>query len=196
MKKGDETKRKILDIGFELASTLGLECLSIGQLAKTAKMSKSGLFSHFQSKEKLQLDVMAHAGEIFRDNVVVPALMAPAGIPRIRKIMENWMQWTKELSGGCIFVSAAAEYADRPGPVRDFIMQLHDDWIDSLKRICESAVRVGDLKSDTDCEQFAFELYSLIMGFFLYHNSLHFPQTQKLIEASFKRLMQSYQPEI
>ncbi|MCP3899758.1 MAG: TetR/AcrR family transcriptional regulator, partial [Desulfobacteraceae bacterium] len=85
MNKGKETKKKIMDMGFELASTLGLECLSIGTLAKATSMSKSGLFGHFNSKENLQLAVMKHAGGIFRNEVIIPALKTERGIPRIKK---------------------------------------------------------------------------------------------------------------
>lgn len=194
MKKGDITRQKILDIGFEMASKLGLECLTIGNMAKAAGMSKSGLFGHFQSKENLQLQVMVHAGEIFSEDVVIPALLEPAGIPRIRKIMDNWIRWTRQLSGGCIFVAAAAEYSDRPGSVRDFIRKQQDEWIDCLRRVGESAVKAGDFKEDTDCDQFAFELYSLILGFFLYHSSLAYPSADALMDQSFNRLIKSYRP--
>ena len=193
MKKGDETRQKILDIGFELASTLGLECLTIGELAKAANMSKSGLFAHFKSKENLQLHVMAHAGEIFRQDVIIPAIKTKAGIPRVRKIMENWIEWTRGLSGGCIFVSAAAEYSDRTGPVRDYIMAQQAEWIYCLKRIGRSAVEAGEFKPDTDCERFAFELYSLIMGFFVYHSSLKYANAGDLTADAFERLLKSYQ---
>jgi len=192
MKKGDETKIKILDKGFELASKLGLECLSIGTLATATKMSKSGLFGHFHSKENLQLSVMEHAGRIFKNDVVLPALKAPAGIPRIRTVMKNWVGWSKELSGGCIFVAAATEYSDREGLVRDFILKQQSEWIEFLNRIAESAVRAGDFKSDTNCDLFAFELYSLILGFFLYHSSLNNPDVDNLMSQSFDRLIHSY----
>ncbi|MCP3876268.1 MAG: TetR/AcrR family transcriptional regulator [Desulfobacteraceae bacterium] len=194
MKKGDETKKKILNIGFSLASKLGLECLSIGTLAAATQMSKSGLFGHFHSKENLQLKVMEHAGNIFNENVVAPALRTTAGIPRIRKVMENWIKWTKELSGGCIFVAAAAEYSDRSGIIRDTIREQHDNWIDCLRRIASSAVRVGDFRADTDCDLFAFELYSLILGFFLYHSSLDHLEVDDLMLKSFERLIDSYKP--
>ncbi len=194
MKKGDETKKKILNMGFELASKLGLECLTIGTLAAATQMSKSGLFGHFHSKENLQLKVMEHAGDVFNEDVIVPALRTAAGIPRIRKVMELWIRWTKELSGGCIFVAAAAEYSDRSGIVRDFIREQQDAWIDCLSRIAWSAVRVGDFKPDTDCDLFAFELYSLILGFFLYKSSLDLPKVDELMEKSFERLINSYKP--
>ena len=195
MKKGDETKQKILGIGFELASKLGLECLTIGIMAKAADMSKSGLFSHFQSKENLQLKVMDHAGEIFNEQVIIPALMTRAGIPRVKKIMENWVDWTQQQSGGCIFVAAAAEYSDRPGLVRDCIREQHDKWIDCLSRIAGSAVKVGDFRPDTDCDRFAFELYALILGFFLYHNSLNYTGAKEMMFQSFDRLIESYLPD-
>lgn len=194
MKKGDETRKKILDTGLELASRLGLECLSIGTLAGLTKMSKSGLFGHFKSKENLQLAVLDHAGDIFNQDVVVPALKTPAGVERIRSLMDNWVDWTRKLSGGCLFISAAAEYSDRPGPVNEAIKQQHDLWIDCLSRVADSAVREGELSPDTDCEQFAFELYSLILGFFLYHNSLDSKGTDQLMQSAFERLLASYSP--
>ena len=167
MKKGDQTKQKILDKGFEKASELGLECLSIGGLAKETQMSKSGLFAHFQSKENLQLAVLAHAGDVFRQEVIIPALKVRAGIPRIKSIMAKWIEWTLKLSGGCIFVAAAAEYSDRPGKIQDLVRQQHDDWIHCLERVGESAVRAGDFRPDIECTTFAFQLYSPILGFFL-----------------------------
>ncbi|MCP4670610.1 MAG: TetR/AcrR family transcriptional regulator [Desulfobacula sp.] len=194
MKKGDETKQKILQTGFEMASKLGMECLSIGTLASSTGMSKSGLFSHFKSKENLQLAVMDHAGEIFFENVISPALKAPAGIQRLHSMMDRWINWTINLSGGCIFVAAAAEYSDRPGKMRDCIRNQHDQWIDCLSRVAQSAVKVGDLKEDTDCNLFAFEMYSLILGFFLYHNSIDYKGTLDLVLTAFERLLISYKP--
>ncbi len=195
MKKGDETKQKILHTGFEMASKLGMESLSIGTLASSTRMSKSGLFSHFKSKENLQLAVMKHAGQVFLEDVISPALKAPAGIQRLRSMMNKWIDWTVNLSGGCIFVAAAAEYSDRPGKVQDFIKNQHDQWIDCLSRVAQSAVKVGDLKEDTDCNLFAFEMYSLILGFFLYHSSINYKGSLELTLSAFDRLLNSYKPE-
>ncbi len=192
MNKGKETKRKIMDMGFELASTLGLECLSIGTLAKATSMSKSGLFGHFNSKENLQLAVMKHAGGIFRNEVIIPALKTERGIPRIKKITDCWINWSINLTGGCIFVAAAAEYSDRSGPIKDCINKQHDLWIECLERITQSAVTTGDFKENTNCSLFAFELYSLILGFFLYYNALDYPGARDLVDASVERLINSY----
>jgi AcrR family transcriptional regulator len=92
MTKGDDRKITILEIGLDIASRLGLEAVTIGSLAKAANMSKSGLFAHFQSKENLQIELLKYAGEMFSRDVVVPALAVPAGIPRIRSLVENWIR--------------------------------------------------------------------------------------------------------
>lgn len=183
MTKGEDTKLMILDMGLDMASQLGLESVSIGELAKATRMSKSGLFAHFQSKENLQNDILRHAGQLFSHGVVLPSLRTKAGIPRIRALVENWVNWTSGLSGGCIFVQASNDFKDRPGKVRDFLLEQQEAWIDCLRRIATSAIKTGEFRDDMDCDQFAFELYSLLLGFHLYQKLLKsedIPERQQL----------------
>lgn len=195
MSKGEDTKRTILSKGLSMASTLGLDLVSIGSLAKATNMSKSGLFAHFQSKENLQVEILKHAGDVFSERIVVPALRNPAGIPRIKALVANWNQWTSRLKGGCIFVSASSDFTDRPGKVRDFLLQQQEDWLDCLRRIAQSAIQAGDFREDIDCDQFAFDLYSLLLGFHLYHNLLESEETLKRQEKALEQLLRTYQPQ-
>lgn len=192
MTKGDDTRLSILEIGLDMASRLGLEAVTIGDLARTAKMSKSGLFAHFQSKENLQIELLKHAGEMFSRNVVVPVVKTKAGIPRIKAVMDNWIRFSGALTGGCIFVTASSDFKDRPGKVRDYLLKQQSDWIDSLRRIAQSAIKVGDFRSDTDCDQFAFEFYSLLLGFHLYATLLDKADIQTRQAAAFETLINNY----
>ncbi len=182
----------ILDAGLDLASRLGLEAVTIGALAKATGMSKSGLFAHFQSKENLQIGLLRHAGEMFAKDVVLPALRLASGEPRIRALVENWIRYARSLAGGCIFVTASSDLKDRPGKVRDFLLAQQESWIDCLRRVARSAVEEGDFRSDVDCDQFAFELYSLLLGFHLYHTLLDSTDTEKRQEAALDHLLKSY----
>lgn len=193
MTKGEDTKKKILAAGLEMASQLGLESVSIGELAKATQMSKSGLFAHFQSKENLQNDILRFAGRLFTDGVILPALKTQAGIPRIRALTENWIEWTAQLTGGCIFVQAANDLNDRPGNVREFLLLQQKAWIDCLRRIAQSAIRVGDFRDDIDCDQFAFELYSLFLGFHLYEKLLEDADTLQRQQTALETLIEHYQ---
>lgn len=192
MARGVETRLTILDTGLDLASRLGLEAVTIGALAKATGMSKSGLFAHFQSKENLQVELLRHAGEMFAKDVVVPALHVSSGEPRIRALVENWIRYARSLAGGCIFVTASSDFKDRPGKVRDFLLSQQESWIDCLRRVARSAVEAGEFRRDIDCDQFAFELYSLLLGFHLYHTLLDSADTEKRQETALDRLLKSY----
>ena len=192
MTKGKDTKLTVLEAGLDMASQLGLECVTIGNLAKTTNLSKSGLFAHFQSKENLQIEILNHAAQLFSEGVIIPALKIEAGIPRVRALIDKWNQWTSELTGGCIFVSASADFSDRPGKVKDVLLHQQKEWIDCLKRIAQSAVQVGDFRKDIDDDQFAFDLYSLLLGFHLYYNLLDDAEIKKRQETALVRLLDSY----
>ncbi len=129
---------------------------------------------------------------MFRDDVVIPALKTTAGIPRIRALLDHWIGWTSDHKGGCIFVSASNEFSDRSGRVRDLLLKQQLEWIECLRQICEAAIRVGDFREDVDCEQFAFEFYSLMLGFHLYSRLLHYQQSRERQLQALDRLLEQY----
>lgn len=192
MGKGQDTRKVILDTGLDMASQLGLECVTIGALASSTRMSKSGLFAHFQSKENLQIEILHHAADLFAENVVIPALLAPGGVHRIKALVNNWIDWSAKLTGGCIFVSASSDFSDRPGKVRELLLKQQEDWIECLRKIAQSAIKAGDFRADIDCNQFAFDLYSLLLGFHLYYKLLHDTETKTRQEIALERLLADY----
>lgn len=165
MSKGQLTRAAILDEAVQVASRVGFEALSIAQLAEQVEMSKSGLFAHFRSKEQLQLQTLDRARQKFVAVVVAPALATPRGEPRVRALFEGWMRWAQlSLEGGCIFVSAAAELDDRPGPLRDSLVKNEQDWLELIATVAGTAVAEGDFREDLDTDQFAFEQHALMLG--------------------------------
>lgn len=192
MTKGEDTKTAILEAGVDLASRLGLESVTIGALAKATNLSKSGLFAHFQSKENLQIEILRYAGGLFAEVVVVPALKTAAGIKRIEALVNNWQQWEADLTGGCIFVAATSDLKNRPGKVREYLIEQQKEWIDTLRRIAESAIRVGDFREDIDLDQFSFELYSLLLGFHLYDKLLNYEDIEQRQQTALKQLINAY----
>jgi AcrR family transcriptional regulator len=167
MSKGERTRAAILDRATGLASQVGLTGLTIGVLADELKLSKSGLFAHFQSKEALQIDVLEHAAGRFAETVVRPALREPRGAPRVRALFERWIAWERDaaLPGGCIFVAATAELDDRPGAVRDRLVALQRDWINVLATSFRKGIESGLFRSDADPDQFAQDMYGIMLAF-------------------------------
>jgi AcrR family transcriptional regulator len=191
--KGDETRVAILDRAVRLASEVGLIGLSIGKLAEALEMSKSGLFAHFQSKETLQLQVLGRASHVFVQTVVRPALAVPRGEPRLNALFERWLEWTKtsRLPGGCLFVTAAVELDDRPGPVRDRLVSLQRDWLDLMASVAKTAVDEGHFRADVDTEQFAHDLYAAMLGYHHAARLLRDPKADERARAGFERLCEA-----
>lgn len=193
MKKKADVKLVILEAGLEMAGRLSLESVTIGGLAKATNMSKSGLFGHFQSKENLQIMILEFASRFFAESVILPALKIEAGIPRVRAIVNNWNEYGSKLEGGCIFVHASKEFNNRPGKVKECLLHQQQEWIDCLKRIAQSAVVAGDFREGIDYDQFAFDLYSLLLGFYYYHELLQDSDTKKRQQVALERLLKDYQ---
>ena len=163
--RGLKTRRAILRQAVNIASLEGLEGLSIGKLAATLRISKSGLFAHFGSKEDLQCAVVDQARDIFVEKVIRPAAQL-RGLPLLRALCENWLCYgeQKTFPGGCFFSAASLEFDDRPGPVRERIVGLMKKWLGNLEHAARDAQSAGEIRKDVDVRQLAFEIQALAMG--------------------------------
>ncbi|HEY2335797.1 MAG TPA: TetR/AcrR family transcriptional regulator [Burkholderiales bacterium] len=163
--KGERTRAAILDEALRIVSKAGLDSVTIGTLAEATGMSKSGLFAHFGSREELLLAVLAHGQDEFTGVVFKPAIDHPRGIPRLRAMFVNWLDWTEsaELPGGCPMIGGATEFDDKPGPIRDMLAAGQRTWIETLKRGVRQAIDQGQLAADTDPEQIAFEMFGIAL---------------------------------
>jgi AcrR family transcriptional regulator len=163
--RGLKTRRAILRKAVNIASLEGLEGLTIGKLASTLRISKSGLFAHFGSKEDLQCAVVDEARDIFVEKVVRPAAQL-RGLRLLRALCDNWLSYgeQKTFPGGCFFSAASLEFDDRPGPVRDRIVGLMKKWLGNLERAARDAQSAGEIRESVDVRQLAFEIQALAMG--------------------------------
>ena len=168
--KGRQTRATILDAALALASHMGLEGLSIGALAEVTQMSKSGVFAHFGSREELQISVVRQYHEKFSEEVFEPAMAVQRGLPRLRALFDHWFKRVSiEIDAGCIYISGAVEFDDRPGPVRNALLSMVQTWQNALERAIRMAIAEGHLRADTDPQQMLFEVHGLILA--LHHDA-------------------------
>ncbi len=194
LQKGQQTRAAILDAALGMASHVGLEGLSIGALAEMMGMSKSGVFAHFGSREELQISVIREYHTRFEDEVFFPAIAEPRGLPRLRALFERWVRRVSvELDSGCIYISGAVEFDDRPGPVRDALASMVRAWHAALERAIRLAIDAGGLRADTDPHQMLFEIHGLILA--LHHDArfLRNPGVLDRARRAFERLLAHYQ---
>jgi AcrR family transcriptional regulator len=188
--KGQQTRAAILDAALALASHIGLEGLSIGAIAEVTGMSKSGVFAHFGSREELQISVVTEYHAKFEDEVFQPSMAAERGLPRLRALFDRWVRRVSvEIDSGCIYISGAVEFDDRPGPVRDALVTMVETWQRALGRAIGAAVGEGHLRADTDVEQLLFEIHGLILAL---HHDARFLRHAGAVErarAAFERVI-------
>ena len=159
------TLAAIVDTALSMAAADGLESLTIGEVAKRLGLSKSGVFSRVGSREQLQALVLEEYDRRFVQDVLVPALREPRGLPRLNAILENWLDFlVREIEQGCLMISGASEYDDRPGALRDAMVAIVNGWNQELLRAIELGKTEGHLLAEADSEQLAFEIYGLMLA--------------------------------
>jgi AcrR family transcriptional regulator len=164
--RGIRTREAILTSAVDIASVNGLDGLTVGSLASQLRMSKSGLFAHFGSKEDLQLATIEVARQMFIDKVTRPAISAPKGMPRLWGLIDQWLMLVEKriFSGGCFFSAASFEFDSKRGVVRDRIAAIMREWMDVLIRAVERAQKAGHISSKINPTRLAYEIHGIAMG--------------------------------
>ena len=193
MQKGQQTKAVIIEAALGLATQIGLEGLSIGAIAEVTRMSKSGVFAHFGSREELQISVIREYFTRFEQEIFYPALQAERGLPRVRALFDNWMKRVAvEIQSGCIFISGAVEFDDRPGPVRDALATSVQTWLEALNRAIVQAQLCGQLRASADPHQIAFEIHGLILALHYEARFLKNPGSIDRANTAFANILARY----
>lgn len=191
MGKGEQTRAAILDAALAQASEAGFESLTIGALADRAGLSKSGLFAHFGSREELQIAAIEAGAARWAQAVFLPAMKARRGLPRIRALFENWLDWTTRsgLMHGCPMRAAAVEFDDRPGPMRDAVIDHFARLNRELARAVRLAISERHFRADMDVEQFMFDLMGVLFAYEHAARLFDAASAESHARAAFERLV-------
>src|SRR5262245_56339980 len=193
MRKGEQTRAAIVEAALELAGRDGLEGLTIGLVADRMRMSKSGVFAHFGSREDLQIAVLKEYEKRFVEDVLLPSLNEARGLPRLEAMYSRWIdRLSLEIASGCIYVSGAVEYDDRPGPIRDELVGMIRSWQAELVRSIKQAIEVGHLRADTDPLQLIFIIHGLVLSVHYNGRLMHNKDSVTRARAGFSQLINAY----
>ncbi|MGF1751168.1 MULTISPECIES: TetR/AcrR family transcriptional regulator [Vibrio] len=192
MSKGKLTKEHILCQAFELASREGLESLTIGELAKQCGLSKSGLFSHFNSKTNLQVAVVEYAEVTFQARVIGPVRACEYQHIRLKinHLIDNWISWNQSFQGSCMFIDAwrDSQQDDLQSALRSTIHR----WINYLTIQIEKGMASGEFKADLDPKQATFELYGQYLSAHVFYSLVGEQESSQRFSKSVERLMDSW----
>lgn len=192
--KAELTRAAIVGAALDLAAAEGLESITLQAVADRIGLSKSGVFSRVGSREALQKAVIDEFGRRFLQDVFVPAMQQPKGLPRLDTIVQRWIVRTRDVEArqGCIFTAGAFELDDKDGPLRDHLLDEVNRWRAALRRTVILAVEAGHLKADTDPEQLVSEIYTLNMGMLHDARFLRDPRAAERAQSTWARLISTY----
>ncbi|OWQ44290.1 TetR family transcriptional regulator [Roseateles noduli] len=187
--RSELTQSAIVDVALEMARLDGLDSLSIGEVAKRLNLSKSGVFSRIGSREALQAAVLESFEKIFQQEVILPALREPRGLPRLDAMVRAWLARVDGPHGNCLYVAGAFEYDDRDDAMRDRLLDGVRRWRQTMRRTLVQAQDAGQLRVDADLDQLIFELDGLFTALVREVRFLRTPDAQARAWTSYGRLM-------
>jgi len=165
--KGQKTREEIVNRAMRIAGEEGLGAISIGRLAKELRMTKSGLFVHFGSKDKLEAAVVARAADIFHGHILDPSEEeVEAGIERVWALCDFGLEFVEKrvLPGGYFFTGAFFLHAGQDGFISRQIREVAREWLKALRKAVDEARRRGEIRIAVNAKRSAFELNSLLLG--------------------------------
>ncbi len=190
------TRERILEQGLALMSQAGVEGVTLGVLADQVGISKSGLFAHFRSKEEVQIRLLEHTGIVGGARIIEPSMKEPAGLPRLKALVQNWFGWAPRagLPGGCPVAAGLFEFDDVEGPVRNKILEMEGRWRGLLMQTVADACSLGHLRSDLDAAQFVWELCGIYLSHHAAQRFLRSPDADRRAQTAFAALLERAAP--
>jgi AcrR family transcriptional regulator len=192
--KSELTLTAIVDAALDMAAVGGLESISLGEVAKRLSISKSGVFSRVGSREALQEAVLDEFDRRFVAEVFTPAMTLPRGLPRLNAMVKAWIDRSGRTDAftGCFYMAGAFEYDDSDSPMRERVEYNVIRMRAMLCRTVQQALDAGHLRPDTDPEQLAFEIYSLMIGLMHDARFLRDPKALNRVHNAYERLTSTY----
>jgi AcrR family transcriptional regulator len=158
--RGERARAQILTRSAWIASTDGLEGLSIGRVAAEAGVGKGNIQALFGDKETLQFATLEKAVELFHATVIFPAMDKKTPLAKLLALVEGWFEFVQNrtLPGGCFVNAVSNEFRARPGRIRERIMEHRVATRDRYRKLITEAKMAGELRADLDVEQLVFDL--------------------------------------
>ena len=82
-----EPRQEILRTAARLFQERGYDATSMNDVAAALKLSKGGLYHHFQSKDEILFHIMSHAMDITEERVINPVRRMDGAEERLRELI-------------------------------------------------------------------------------------------------------------
>ncbi len=158
----DETE--VLDRALEAFWRLGYDSCSIEHLVKVTRLQRQSLYNHFGGKDGLFLAVLGRYREHSK-NELANLHRPEARLADLRTYMERVLTvQTRRGCGACLLVRTSFGPQIREARVRKVITAGAEEVRNAFVRLTERAVALGEVPVETDPQQCAAYLYTVLNG--------------------------------
>tara|TARA_R110002073_G_scaffold222152_1_gene382352 strand:- start:309 stop:881 length:573 start_codon:yes stop_codon:yes gene_type:complete len=154
---------QIVDAALRLFYRHGFNATGVDKIIAEAGVSKKTLYSHFRTKDELILATLRKRDELFR-NKMMRETERRASQPRDRllAVFDFLTDWFHEESfSGCMFINAAAEFADAEHPS-------HMICAEHKRLVADYVCQQAELSGAKDAVALSHEINMLMEGAIVY----------------------------
>ena len=150
-KAPEETRAKILQAAFEEIHERGFQGAGLSQIVERAKITKGGLFHHFESKQDLGYAIVDEIlGGNIRELWVNPLAGSSDPVADILRILRGEIEECScspaMLRLGCPLTNLAQEMSSIDEGFRERIERIYEDWRGALEKAFQEGLRQGTVR--------------------------------------------------
>jgi len=164
MRKGTRTRRLILDKAASLMNRHGFLSVPLSEIMAETGLGKGGIYNHFASKEEMALEVFDHAANAALERFRGALATEERPASQLQALMRVFLEGESALPGGCPLLNAAIESDDAHPILRERVRTAMDAMKTLIEAIVQRGMDIGEFGQDTDPEEVAWLLISMLEG--------------------------------
>lgn len=184
MRKGELTRRKIIETSASVFNRLGFSRTSMSDLMAATGLEKGGLYRHFGSKEELALESFNHAAELMEHAKFDPSLKAMRSVQRLEEFIKTFANASSPIPGGCPVFNAAVEHDNGNVKLRLRARETFQKWLATLSAWVEDSQGQGELNPKLSSRTLAIHILCTLEGALIARNLLGSPEPLLAAESS------------
>ena len=151
-KKGERTRRMIVERAAGVFNTRGYFGSSMDDLVLETGLKKGGIYNHFASKEELALAAFDYAAGVMRERFEAALADREGALERLYAVVDVLGDLADDppVAGGCPVLNTAVESDDAHLALKKRAQEAMTGWHRLIGSIIKEGTRVGELKPDAD----------------------------------------------
>jgi TetR/AcrR family transcriptional regulator, cholesterol catabolism regulator len=175
-----DSRQEILRTAARLFQQRGYDATSMNDVAAALKLSKGGLYHHFQSKDEILFEIMNHAMEITQERVVAPVRAIAAPEDRLRALVRLHIETVLSPRDREITVMLHENHP-LPPTLRKRINARKKEYIHFVETVIGEVQRARNAKGSITPRAAAFALLGMINWIYQWYKPEGDLQTQTLV---------------